>query len=334
MAMKKSWLWLLIGSLCLSLAVPVLIGGVGQFKLLTRLSWGAVAIFVVLVLASWGFNALRTQMLMEASGRRIHFPDALMVTISAEFAGVTTPGSVGMPATYTFLFHNLGVSLGEAIGLVGLIVVTDLAFYGTLMPLAALFQLFEEGTTHNTVRLGIEVVVVVGGGAVVLGLLVRHYRAMYRFVGRQMGKVAWLAKYRYRLARTMVQFIRSIRIMGHKSWPWRLGLFLVTVGFWLPRYLILAFAIRLVGHSVPLSYLLLVQGIMNLGGQMILLPGGAGVVGGSYAFFLSPYLSGASLGFPLLVWRFFTFYWLIIFGGPIFLFKTGKAAHVLLTKKT
>jgi uncharacterized protein (TIRG00374 family) len=212
--------------------------------------------------------------------------------------------------------------------------VTDLAFYGTLMPLAAVVQLFEMGTTHDSVRLGIEVAVVVGGGAVVLGLLVRHYRAIYRFVGRQMAKVAWVAKYRYRLARTMVQFIRSIRIIGIKSWPWRLGLFMVTVGFWLPRYLILAFAIRMVGHSVPLSYLLLVQGVMNLGGQMILLPGGAGVVGGSYAFFLSSYLSGASLGFPLLVWRFFTFYWLIIFGGPIFLYKTGKAAHSLLTKES
>jgi uncharacterized membrane protein YbhN (UPF0104 family) len=79
---------------------------------------------------------------------------------------------------------------------------------------------------------------------------------------------------------------------------------------------------------------LLVQGVTNLGGQIVLLPGGAGVVGGSYAFFLSPYMGTESLGFTLLVWRFFTFYWLLIVGGPIFLFKTGKAAHDLLSKKT
>jgi uncharacterized protein (TIRG00374 family) len=333
-ALKKSWLWLLIASISLTLFIPLFLGGQSQFKLLHRLSREATALFVLLIVTSWTFNALRTRMLMRASGRAISFHDAVLVTISAEFAGVTTPGAVGMPATYTFLFHNLGVRVAEAIGLVGLIVVTDLAFYGTLMPLAALFEVIGAGAEPNSLRLVTEVIVVVGGSALVLWGIVRHYRRVWHFIGRQMGKVAWLAKYRYRLGRSTVQFIRSLRLVGKKSWPWRLGLFLVTVGFWLPRYLIMALAIHLVGAVVPLSYLLLVQGVLNLGGQIVLLPGGAGAVGTGYAAFLSPYLGRESLGFSLLTWRFFTFYWLLIVGGPIFLFKTGKAAHDLLSRKT
>jgi uncharacterized protein (TIRG00374 family) len=333
MSLKRSWVWLLAASLCLSLAIPFLLGGIGQFKLLARLSWWALASFVFLVAASWAFNSLRTQMLMQASGRQVSFPNAALVTISAEFAGVTTPGAVGMLPTYTFLFHNLGVKVGEAIGLVGLIVVTDLIFYGTLMPLAAIVQVFEAGTKHDTFALVVEVIIVVGGGALALWGIVRHYRAVWHFVGRQMGKVAWLARYRYRLARATVQIVHSLRLVERQPWPWRLGLFLATIGFWLPRYLIMALAIHLVGAAVPLSYLFLVQGALNLGGQLLMTPGGAGTVGAGYAAFLSPYLGGPSLGFSLLMWRFFTFYWLLIVGGPIFLLKTGKAAHDLLTKK-
>jgi uncharacterized protein (TIRG00374 family) len=333
MRLKKSWLWLLIVSITLSLAVPFFLGGLSQFQLLRRLAWWAIGLFTLLVLTSWAFNALRTQMLMKASGRRVSWWNAALVTISAEFAGSATPGAVGMPATYTFLFHNLGVGLPQAIGLVGLIMVTDLAFYGTLMPLAAIFQLFAEGASLNSLRLVAAIMTVVLGGALVLWNLVCHYRQVCLFIGRQMGKVAWLARYRYRLARATVQFIRSVRLLRKMPWSWRLGLYLVTVGFWLPRYLILVCIIHLASQTVPWSYLLLVQGVLNLGGQLFVLPGGGGTVDAGYAAFLSPYLNRETLAFTLLVWRTYTFYWLLILGGPIFLFKTGKAAHDLLNKK-
>ncbi|MEJ2673495.1 MAG: lysylphosphatidylglycerol synthase domain-containing protein, partial [Deltaproteobacteria bacterium] len=176
MPVKKSWLWLLIASVCLSLAIPFILGGLGQFKLLDRLAWWSIFLFTALVMTSWVFNALRTRLLMRTSGRGVSFWDAALVTISAEFAGVTTPGAVGMPATYTFLFHNLGVGVPEAVGLVGLIVVTDLAFFGTLMPLAAVVQIFEAGAKHDTWKLVTVIMTVVLGGALVLWLVGRHYR--------------------------------------------------------------------------------------------------------------------------------------------------------------
>jgi uncharacterized protein (TIRG00374 family) len=331
--LKKSWLWLLAASVTLSLAVPFALGGLGQFQLLHRLSWRAALFLTLLVAGSWAFNAWRTQVLMGASGRRVSFGNAALVTISAEFAGITTPGAVGMPATYTFLFHNLGVGVPEAVGLVGLIVVTDLAFYGTLMPLAAVIQVFEEGAKPNTLHLVAVIMIVVVGAALALWSLGRHYRRVCSFVGRQMGKVSWLAGYRYRLARATVQFIQALRLVKKMSWPQRLRLYLITVGYWLPRYLVLVLVIYLVGQTVPLSYLFLVQGVLNLGGQLFLTPGGGGTVEAGYVAFLGPYLNWQNLAFTLLVWRTYTFYWFLIVGGPIFLFKTGKAAHDLLSKR-
>jgi hypothetical protein len=33
------------------------------------------------------------------------------------------------------------------------------------------------------------------------------------------------------------------------------------------------------------------------------------------------------------VWRTYNFYWYLLVGGPIFLYKTGHAAQKLLTRK-
>jgi len=269
---------------------------------------------------------------MSALGSKIGFFEAALTTISAEFAGVATPSAVGMPATYTFLFHNLGLTLGEAIGLVGVIVLTDLTYFGTIMSVAALVQILE-GTGLQSLRLVGVILSVIVGGALVIGVLIWNFRRIYHVVSRQMGKISWLAGYRYRLARGTVHFLKAVRTLRKMSWLRLMALYFITVGFWLPRYLLLFVIIHLVGVNISLSYLLLIQGALNLGGQVFPMPGGGGTVDAGYAAFLSPYLSREPLAFTLIVWRTYTFYWYLIVGGPIFLYKAGDAAHNLLSRK-
>ena len=333
MRLKKSWLWLLAASIGFSLAMPLALGGLGQFKLLDRFSWWAALFFMLLMVVSWLFNSWRIRMLMGVGGRWLGWREAVLTTASAEFAGVTTPGGVGMPATYIFLFHGLGVGVPEAVGLEGLIVVTDLVFYVTVMPLAALILLFEAGAQSNVLHLMAVVMLVVVVAAVVLWIIGRYYHRICIGIGRQMGKVSRLARYRYRLARTTLQFVRSLRLLRKMSWPQYLALYLITLGFWLPRYLLLFLIILLAGPAVPLSYLFLVQGALNLGSQIFLMPGGGGTVDAGYAAFLSPFLDRQTLALTLLIWRTYTFYWFLIVGGPIFSFKTAEVAHDLISQR-
>src|SRR4030042_4004707 len=183
MRLKKSWLWLLAASIVLSLAVPLALGGFGQFKLLDRLPWWAALLFTLLMVVSWWFNSWRIRMLMRVGGRRMSWREAVLTTASAEFAGVTTPGGVGMPATYIFLFHRLGAGVPEAVGLEGLIVVTDLVFYVTVMPLAALILLFEVGPKPDVLHLVAVVMLVLVGVAAVLWTLGRYYRQICIGIG-------------------------------------------------------------------------------------------------------------------------------------------------------
>lgn len=330
--LKSSWLWLLIASVLLSLAVPIILGGLKEFEELRRLTWWATILLTALALISWGFNSLRTKLLLWALDQKISFLEAALTTISAEFAGAATPSSVGMPATYTFLFHNLGLTVGEAVGLVSIIVLTDLTYFGTVMSLAALIQVFR-GPGLKDLKLLAVILAIVVGGVLILILLILNFRRVYHCVSRLMGKIPWLADYRYRLARGTVNFLKAVRTLRKMSWLELTALYLVTVGFWLPRYLVLVVVVHLVGKSIPFSYLLLVQGVLNLGSQFFPLPGGGGTVGAGYAAFLSPYLFPATLAFTLLVWRTYTYYWYLIVGGPIFLYKTGGAAKNLLSRE-
>ena len=335
MTTKKKWLLLLLllASICLSLALPLALGGLSQFRLVQRLSWGALLLLTFLQVISWAFNALRIQFLLGFLERKVGFGEAALTIISAEFAGVTTPGGVGMPATYIFLFNRLGLSLGRAAGVVGLMVVADLAIYGTLLPAAALLWALQGGWSYQTLSLVALTLAVVAGGAYGFWVLVRHYRRVCGFIGRQLAKVPWLARRRWRRGRATVEFFRSIRLLGQMSWPQRLALYLITLDFWLPRYLILLLVIAMVHQSVPAAYVLLTQALLRLGGQASFIPGGAGVEEGGYAAFMSPFMGAEAIAFTLLVWRFFAFYWFVLVGGPFFIYNVGRAAWDLLGKK-
>ncbi len=333
MSTRKTWLLLLLVSLGLSLAAPLALGGLAQFRLLHRLTIGAILLLIFLKLVSWAFNALRAQFLLSFAGREVGFRDAALITISAEFAGVTTPGAVGMAATYAFLFNRLGLRLGRAAGMVGLIMVTDLALYAMIMPAAGFLQLLQGGWTYHNLRLVGLCLSVEAIGIYAFWSLVRHHRQMRGFIGRQLVRVPWLAQRRWRLGRATVDFLRALRLLRQMSWPQRLALFLITFNYWLPRYLLLLLVIDMVHQSVPAAYLLLSQALLHLVGQASFLPGGGGVEEAGYAASMRHFMDAQAMAFTLLVWRAFTFYWYLVVGGPIFVYKAGRAAWDLLRGK-
>jgi len=332
---KKHYIYLslLAISIVFTLAVPLVLGGLNQFQLLGRLSKIIMTGLAGMIIVSWFFNAVRLKLLMRAMDRRIGFFEGAVMTISAEFAGNATPWAVGMPVAYAFLFRNLKMSIGEAAGMIAVIVLMDIIFFGTLMPLAGVALLFQN-SPRITYHMVAVIMAVVAGGSLMLWALIRFHRTACRLLGRRMATVQWLNRRRYRLARTTVKFLRAFRILKKMSRFQQLALYLVTLGYWLPRYGILIVVVTLVGEkNVPFAYIFLVQGLLNLGGQVFVLPGGGGSVDVGYAALMSPYLGRETIAFTLLVWRAFTFYLQLIVGGPVFLFKTGKAARNLFAKK-
>ena len=329
MRMKKSYMFLLTVSILLTLAVPLILGGVEQFSLLDRISWDIALIVLLIISVSWIFNALRLRLLLGAMDRPVDLGEGALISIAGEFAGNATPGAIGLPVTYTFLLRNLKLSFGSAMGMISVIVLMDVIFFGTMMPLASVILLFNRGP-HSS-RMAAIIAILVIGASVILWALFRYYPAACRHIGRQMERVKWLARYRHPLRRIFVDYIRALRMLRRMSWRQRAGIFVTTVGYWMPRYLLLAILIITVGQKkVPFTYLFLAQGLLNLGGQIIIIPGGGGGVDLAYSFFMSPYLSPQAIGLTLIMWRACTYYLYLLLGAPVFFYKTGKVAHDLL----
>jgi uncharacterized protein (TIRG00374 family) len=330
--MRKRYLLLLFIGIILTLAVPALLAGKDIFKELARLNWEIAAGLLLLVVVGWGFNTARVRMLLRDMGKPIPVIEGALITIATEFAGASTPASSGMPATYIFLLNRIGLNLGQAIGQVAIIILLDILYFCSTMILAALAMLFLHSPFGTSYLLGF-VVAAMAAVFLLLWLVVRHFRPIYHSVSHFMGRFAWLARRRYRLARTTVEFLRALRMMGNLSWSKRLVLYLLTLGYWLPRYLVLIIAVGLVTRELPVAYLFLLQGLLNFGGQMFVIPSGGGGVDAAYMALMRPYLDSTDIAFTLVIWRAYTFYWYLLVGGPIFLVKTGKAARDLLGRK-
>jgi uncharacterized protein (TIRG00374 family) len=334
-AMKKFYLFLLVLVLgvALSLAIPFFIGkGFAQFKALKAIPLWVAGVLAGLVLISWVFNATRVRLLVRAMGRQLGFIEGISIVISAEFAGNATPWGLGMPAAYTFLLGKKAMPLGEAMALVTLIVLFDLAVYVVASPLAAGALLLGKRPEVST-KLIVAVLVVVGATLIFVVIIFLFFRCLYYGVSRLIARLPWIAKYRFRFARKVVEFLRAMRLLRRMSWGQRIGITFYTALYWLPRYSILIFIIFLLGKSVPIAYLFMVQALLNLGALVIFTPGGAGGVGLGYDVLMSPYLTQSEVAFTLLVYRATNFYWYLAAGAPFFLYKSGQAAHYLLSGK-
>ena len=101
MRLKKSWLWPLAASIVLSLAVPLALGGLGQFKLIDRLSWWAALLFTLLMVVSWWFNSWRIRMLLRVGGYRVSWREAVLTTASGRICrGLPLQGEWACPPRY------------------------------------------------------------------------------------------------------------------------------------------------------------------------------------------------------------------------------------------
>lgn len=329
MPKRKPTLVLLILSICLTLAVPAFISGVGGFRQLGRLSWLVTLGLFGLTLLSWAFNGARIRKLVTVLGKSLPLRQAFEIGIAAEFAGNATPASSGMSVTFAFLLKDFGVNLGPAMGMTGVIMILDVFFFISVI-LLSLIGVVLHGSLFGQ---GYLVVVTIGialMGPILLWLCFRYHRPLYHFLSRQLARYHWTARYRYRLARAFVEAIRALkRFRAISRWD-QLKLALYTAGYWLPRYCILLVAVDLVAGSVPIAYLFFIQGFLFLGTDAFLIPAGGGGVDALFYGLLTPFLPAGNIAFCLIVWRAFTFYIYLVIGGPIFLLRAGKRAMNLL----
>ncbi|MDA8094038.1 MAG: lysylphosphatidylglycerol synthase transmembrane domain-containing protein [Betaproteobacteria bacterium] len=328
--MRKSAIFLILISLTLSLSLPVLYGGLRGFSELRRLPAWAIPLLLFLVVLGWCCNAARLMLLADRLGVRIRPLHALSTVISTEFAWSATPAGSGGPPTYVFLLrhHGLPIARGAAMATVDQFV--DLIFFTTSVPIALFVSALNRRISHP-VALALLVSVLMITGVGMLVWLFRQYRKIALWIGRLSNHVIRLRKVRFRMARWLIQFRHTVRLLISMG-MWRLSLlYLFCVMHWMLRYSVLPILLWFVGKPLSWGYLFVAQLVLNLVGIVTFLPGGGGGVELGFSAFLHSHLSPALLAFILVAWRFCTFYWYLLAGAPVFALTTGKMAGRLVS---
>lgn len=310
---------LLLVSIFFGIVIPLRMYG-GHVRFFAQLTLPETAVIVGLLIASWISNATRLRMLCRRIGQYLGFIDAFLMAGSMVFASVATPWGLGMPIALTYLLEKHGLRLGRAAAVFAAISLLDGLFLITLILVTAIPLFFMGGFSPARVMaasaLGLIALLVL-----IAFLLFGWYRRFFLWIGRQLGRTRWLARKRIRYARTVIEFIKAMRLLREMSGRQRMVVLLATLGLWLPRYAVPVFIIYAIGIRAPVTYILFVEAALDIGASMLFIPGGSGGVDAGYALLMSPYLNAPQIAFSLLVWRSANFFWYLAVGIPIFTYE-------------
>lgn len=306
-----------------SLLIPLSYGGWDGLSRLQELSWGLMAGALAMVVLGWNLNAGRLRLVLGGMGVHMGHGKALATVMSSEFAMSATPAGTGGALTYIFLLHRHGLASSRAAACYALEQLFDLLFFLPALVLLSIVLLSGGDEFHVGVQLSMLGGMIVGGLGL-LWLLAHHYRGFMLAGGRLLNRFGIAPRRRRRIARWIIRFRQGLGLMLRLS-RWRLlAIYLLCIGHWLLRYSILYFIIRSLGEEISWAYLFLVQMFVLSVGQLTLLPGGSGGVEIGFSALLAAWLEPATLAAALMAWRFATYYWYLLAGGPVFFFFAGS----------
>lgn len=330
--MNRLYLLLIPLSIALSIALPLLFGGLEALEQLRELSLVGFAVILAMVLASWAFNAARMHVLVNGLGVPLRPGRAYAYVVSAEFAGAATPAYTGGMATYMFLFSRQGLRFGQSAAVVAVDQLTDLVFMATALPVALLIFMLGPGA-HDLAWAAGAFVGVLAVSVPLLFWLPRHYRPAALWLGKVMRVLPFLHRMRWRLARWLIQFREGIRLIAKLGAPRLLLTYFFCVGQWLLRYGTLPMVVYFLGFEVPWSYLFVAQAIILSVGHVTFLPGGTVGVELTFGALLAPYLPPDQIVASVLLWRFCTFHSYLIMGAPVFLLTAGRQGMEIIERR-
>lgn len=310
-------------ALLAGLLIPLGIGGWSGLSRLQEIPLALILGALAMVFLGWNLNAGRLRLVLGGFGERMGQGKALATVMSAEFAMSATPAGAGGAITYIFLLHRHGLPSSRAAACYALEQLVDLLFFLSALVLLSIVLLTGGDEFHVVTQISL-LGGMVGGGLLLLWLLAHHYRGVMLAAGRLLNRFGIAPRRRRRIARWIIRFRQGLALMLRLS-RWRLlAIYLLCIGHWLLRYTILYFIIRALGEEISWAYLFLVQMFVLSVGQITLLPGGSGGVELGFSALLAAWLEPATLAAALIAWRFATYYWYLLAGGPVFFLFAGS----------
>lgn len=319
-------LWKIVGSLALSFAVLL---GIGYFTFDPSAFWRMMR-----EMQPWPFAAalLVTAARVFFGGWRLHFisrgrlslMEGTRGQLAWDFFSNVTPSAIGGgPVATLYVAKDRGIPVGEAMAIMLFSILMDQLWFALSIPvvLAASFSLEVIPASIGSVGLWTFVAVFVGmlvwAGMFAYATLFRP-SLMERLADR-IFNFKYLSRFHDQVMDEMRMFTQRARALRDESLGFYLNGFLLTMGVWMGRYLLIVFIVWSVVPSFDKLLVFLRTMAMTLSSLVLPTPGGSGGLEGLYALFIGPLIPEALVAPTLFAWRFLGYYIFIALGAYLFL---------------
>ncbi|HEX9783356.1 MAG TPA: lysylphosphatidylglycerol synthase transmembrane domain-containing protein [Opitutaceae bacterium] len=306
----------------------------GQFSL------SILPVLFAMVAVAWVCNGARIWLMCRAAGHRLHYRQAIAVSLSTEFGIASTPAGVGGTVIRLSLLRQAGVPLTTAGSLLAADAAVDVVFFALMSPFAV-YVLLREGILARLLDSPSEVdalVVMFAVIAVAAGMVVTlrsdfFHRQLSRLLGatafgRRKRLPARHRKLRQSVSRSIEGVVTSLKFL----WKNRKGALLVNFVIasiqWCCRYMLLPVILFSFDTRVNPLPLFLVQGVLFGVSLLVVAPGGGGSVELLTAIMLPTFIPTGLVGVVLIVWRFFTYHLYVLGGGAMFFFTCHRLNRI------
>ncbi len=319
-------LWKIVGSLVLSLSVLLGIGyftfDVGAFwRMIREMQPWPFAAALLVTLARVGFGGWRLQFI---SRGRLSLMEGTRGQLAWDFFSNVTPSAIGGgPVATLYVAKDRGMPVGEAMAIMMFSILMDQLWFALSIPvvLAASFALEVIPASIGSVGLWTFVVVFVGmlGWAALFAYATLFRPSLMERLANRIFDFKYLSSFHDRVMDEMHMFTRRARALRAESLGFYLRGFLLTIGVWMGRYLLIVFIIWSVVPSFDKLLVFLRTIAMTLSSLVLPTPGGSGGLEGLYALFIGPLIPEALVAPTLFAWRFLGYYIFIALGAYLFL---------------
>ncbi len=282
-------------------------------------------LFLALLLSIivWLLGGLRLYIVARGMKEELSFFCALRVFLVGSFVSNITPFASGGGPFQVYLLHQSGMSVGKSTTLVVVQFVLRLLLFGLLGPLFYLFYPGIIGAAPLPTRI-IDLGVLMGFLLSLIMLLVIYYPQLIR----------WLVTLSFRLPlirgltnnrrirsliaeviRETTVFKRSMLLLVRREQVFLLLVTLATVLFWVLFFSIPPVLMMGLGRQPRYQESLIIQTIFYLILNYIPTPGGSGFAELGFASLFSLFTPPSMVGILTFVWRFLTYYLLLLVGG-------------------
>jgi glycosyltransferase 2 family protein len=284
----------------------------------------------LLLMAFWGLlpylaHGLILKLMASHMMPKYRFIDGFINSLVGGFMSGVTPSSTGGQFAQSYTFKKQGLKASHGAGIIWL----DFFLYSITLVVIALLLFFTNFTkfAHSSITLvfglGLLINVII---IVLLGLMVfkpELYRKLMHFIIHITERWKWV-KQKEKMIHAWDQILEHFYeaqtvVTENRGMLWQLfGLNALRILFYFSTPLMIGLILNLEIHWSMVIELIALASFVTIANTFVPLPGAAGATESLFVLTYSTVLGKASAASIMILWRFFSFYLILIIGGILF----------------